>query len=61
MLISCVYTFCCGSADYHIGNLIKQKESPALWGYNLATQAHPSTYFDTPCKGRARFKKGIII
>lgn len=60
-LISCVHTLCCNSADYHIGNLAKQNESPALWGSNLATQAHPSTYFDTPCRGRTRYKQGIII
>jgi len=36
MLISCAHTFCCGSADYHAGNLAKQKDSPALWGSSLA-------------------------
>lgn len=54
ILISPVHAFCCSSADYHVGNLAKQKESPALWGSNLATQAHPSTCFDTPCKGEDR-------
>lgn len=50
ILISQVHALCCTSADYHVGDLTKQKDSPALWGSHLATQAHPATCFDTPCK-----------